>query len=478
VAVAKTGFTISGSSKTVTVYFTDPTTAVTLSSVTANGSSTLTTTELTLTFSASIAELSAADITLSGVSGVTKGSITGSNPYTLPISGFSAGGTLTVAVAKTGFTISGSSKTVNIYYRAVSVTIVTLNKTALILDVGDTETLTATIGPSNATNKNVTWSSSDTSIVTVSNGIVTAVGSGIATITVKTEDGNKTATCTFTVRFTGPITVQNLATHLFTLPVNSASSPHNVQLIVSSASEFNTIKSALKGALQKYVNLDLTGSTTTTIPDKAFYDGYPEIRGYDTLTGITIPSGITSIGEYAIYRCINLTYANIPNTVKSIGDYAFSSCSSLTSIIIPDSVTSLGFATFSGCLSLTSVIIGNGLTSLSGFSDCRDLVSVTIGNSVIDIGGNAFTGIVGGRKIISLIIPSSVKSIGQNAFDATQYSELISITFQGTIPISGFHYLAFGLNSLRDKFYATDPENGTPGTYTRPTNGWTWTLQQ
>ncbi len=83
----------------------------------------------------------------------------------------------------------------------VSVTGVTLSKTAATLTDGDTLTLTATIAPSNATNKNVTWSSSNTSVATVStNGVVTAKAAGTATITVKTSDGSKTATCTVTVK--------------------------------------------------------------------------------------------------------------------------------------------------------------------------------------------------------------------------------------------------------------------------------------
>jgi hypothetical protein len=89
---------------------------VTFNSVTANGSTTQTTTQLTLNFDAAITGLTAADITLSGVSGVSKGTLSGSNPYTLPVSGFTSGGTLNVAVAKTGYAVSGSPKTVDIYY--------------------------------------------------------------------------------------------------------------------------------------------------------------------------------------------------------------------------------------------------------------------------------------------------------------------------------------------------------------------------
>lgn len=80
------------------------------------------------------------------------------------------------------------------------VTGVSLNKGSLTLNVGESETLTATITPDNATDKSLTWESSDTSIATVdTSGTVTAVAQGTATITVTTADSGKTATCTVTV---------------------------------------------------------------------------------------------------------------------------------------------------------------------------------------------------------------------------------------------------------------------------------------
>ena len=121
VAVAKSGYTISGSPKTVTIYYGSGggggDTAVTFSNVTANGSSSQTTTELSLVFSQPITGLSASDITLNGVSGVSKGTLSGLGPtYTLPISGFTSGGSLSVAVFKSGYAVSDSPKTVAIYY--------------------------------------------------------------------------------------------------------------------------------------------------------------------------------------------------------------------------------------------------------------------------------------------------------------------------------------------------------------------------
>ena len=80
------------------------------------------------------------------------------------------------------------------------VTGVTMSPTTALIPVSATSQLTATVAPSNATNKSVTWTTSNTAIATVSStGLVTGVASGNATITVTTADGSKTATCAVTV---------------------------------------------------------------------------------------------------------------------------------------------------------------------------------------------------------------------------------------------------------------------------------------
>lgn len=94
---------------------------------------------------------------------------------------------------------TGETQTVASCVSCFPVTAVSLNKSSATLSKGETLTLTATVSPSNAANKAVTWTSSDSSVVTVSNGVVTAVGKGTATVTVKTTDGGKTAFCTVTV---------------------------------------------------------------------------------------------------------------------------------------------------------------------------------------------------------------------------------------------------------------------------------------
>lgn len=73
-----------------------------------------------------------------------------------------------------------------------------LNKATTSIAVGSTETLVATVAPSDATDQVVSWSSSDENVATVSDGVVSALADGTATITVTTHDGSFTDTCVVT----------------------------------------------------------------------------------------------------------------------------------------------------------------------------------------------------------------------------------------------------------------------------------------
>lgn len=113
------------------------------------------------------------------------------------VSGVGAGtATITVTTEDGGFTATCE---VTVSAATVAVTGVTVSPESDSIAVSETLTLTATVAPADATNKTVTWSSSDDSIATVADGVVTGVAAGTATITVTTQDGGFTDTSEITV---------------------------------------------------------------------------------------------------------------------------------------------------------------------------------------------------------------------------------------------------------------------------------------
>ena len=151
---------------------------------------------------------------------------------------------------------------------SVSVTGVSLNKDSLNLYVGGNETLTATVEPANATNQNVTWKSSNTSVATVdANGNITAVGAGTAQITVTTADGSFTAACA--------VTVEEPYTPPPYIPPTKTPSQQAVDKI-EDAKEGSTVKITLR-----------TGQTKL---DKEVFE---ELAGRDVTLEISLPGGVT-----------------------------------------------------------------------------------------------------------------------------------------------------------------------------------------
>lgn len=132
--------------------------------------------------------------------------VTSSTRYNATVKGIKATSSCKVYF-KCSYFIDGYYRTMDFYYTItvkstnVSVTSVSLSQSSIKMKEGDTEQLTASVYPTNATNKSVNWSSSDKSVATVSsNGLVTAKSAGTATITCRAADGSgKYATCKVTV---------------------------------------------------------------------------------------------------------------------------------------------------------------------------------------------------------------------------------------------------------------------------------------
>ena len=97
-----------------------------------------------------------------------------------------------------------------------------------------------------------------------------------------------------------------------------------------------------------------------------------------TVTSITVPDSVTTIGNEAFRSCHLLTSITIPNSVTTIGNAAFRTCTSLTSITIPYIVTTIGNAAFQSCRSLTSITIPKSVTTIGydTFFDCCERLTI------------------------------------------------------------------------------------------------------
>ncbi|GHV79640.1 hypothetical protein AGMMS49944_14310 [Spirochaetia bacterium] len=145
--------------------------------------------------------LSTTSISSIPVSGTT------ANAFTVVPNNGLAIGTYTAVITVSGDNGITANFDVSFTVNGVGVTGVTINKSSLSLVVGATETLTAAVAPLNATNKAVTWSSSNSGIASVAGGVVTAVAPGTATITVTTVDGSRTASAAVTVPAPGTLAI-------------------------------------------------------------------------------------------------------------------------------------------------------------------------------------------------------------------------------------------------------------------------------
>jgi hypothetical protein len=160
----------------------------------------------------------------------------------------------------------------------------------------------------------------------------------------------------------------------------------------------------------------------------------------------TIPNSVTSIGDWAFNSCSSLTSVTIGTNVTSIGDHAFNYCTGLTNITIPNSVTGIGVWAFSSCARLTSVTIPNSVTGIGvwAFSSCARLTSVTIPNSVSSIEDHAFDSC---NNLTNVTIGNSVTSIGDWAF--YECYSLTSVTIPASVTnIGDMAFSGCGLTSV------------------------------
>ena len=185
------------------------------------------------------------------------------------------------------------------------------------------------------------------------------------------------------------------------------------------------------------------------------YIGNYLIEAKDTISGeYVIKSGTKCIATGAFTSCDSLTSITIPGSVTSIGGSMFRGCNSLTSVIIGDGVTRIDNDAFRDCSSLTSVTIPDSVTSIvySAFAYCSSLTSITIPDSVTRIGSGAFEGC---SSLTSITIPDSVTSIGYDAFNGC--TSLTSVTIPDSVTSIEFNAF-YGCDRLKAAYYLGTPE--------------------
>lgn len=293
-------------------------------------------------------------------------------------------GTATI-IAYAGGKSASCLVTVEVERQTVEVQSVTLDAETLLKKVGETRKLVATVTPDNADDKTVRWSSSNTSIATVSDdGTVTMVGVGEVIISAKA--GGKEARCAIIVGAQNNNTpdsgTQGGSTHVHNYSggictVCGLQKPIMVDATIDDS-----------GVLTKYRG----GEAIVVIPDGVTGIGSYAFEYCESLTDVSIPSSVTAIGSYAFQKCKKLYYLSMSEGLTNIGTYAFSDCIELTSVMIPASVKNIGSSAFSGCTNLERVSMVKGLESIDNqaFSSCKNLYSVYIPSSVKIIGNDAF----------------------------------------------------------------------------------------
>ena len=296
---------------------------------------------------------------------------------------------------------------VTVKAKAVNVTEVTLDRAELTLTEGETETLTATVRPDNADNRNVTWSSDKTEVATVGgDGKVTAVKAGVAVVTVTTEDGGRTATCKVTVKAkVVPVTGVDVKPWSVTIGANgttkltctvapSNATNRNVRWesdnpSVATVDSDGNVRAVSAGVAKvSAVTEDGGFRSGCTVTVKEFSSGF-EVGGlfYKTAKGYSMDfvevTGNQGGGKYSGDVVVpgTVEYDGITYTVKGVGNRAFEGCGDLRKVTISEGIYKIGAYAFCYCGNLERVILPSTLEYIDNlnrvFTGCSKLEIIT-----------------------------------------------------------------------------------------------------
>lgn len=213
------------------------------------------------------------------------------------------------------------------------------------------------------------------------------------------------------------------------------------------ATTLMAVFSPLEGKCGDNLQWRYTHDTLYITGSGAMYD-FPKITAspwYELngdIVAISLPQGLTTIGDYAFSNCKRVTDIDIPDSVTKIGKSCFHRCESLSAVSMSDHVTAIGASAFNYCSSMTAVRLSRNIRTIENgtFSGCKALKEIVIPDNVTAIGQSVFSGCT---AITSVTLGSSVQSIGKSSFSGCNglAQLIIHAATPPTVPATLFNYI-------------------------------------
>lgn len=269
--------------------------------------------------------------------------------------------------------------TVNVLVKDITLS---ADKTSLLL--GESTQLSCSVTPSNATNKAVICTSSNTDVVIVNNGVITAVGKGQAVIIASSQDNSgikKEITITVTSNEVETVETGN---------ENVQTKLPNGTVLCDNKNNYYVVLNENEVSYSGTYNRDIK---SVSIPASISYEN----SFYD----------VVIIADNAFNGCEKLKKVQLGNKITKIGKNAFKNCKSLKSVTIPNSVIEIGTNAFYGCSSLSKATLGTGIKTIKtkAFYNCKKLGKITIKSKKLKtVGKNAFKNV---KAKVTIKVPKS-----------------------------------------------------------------------
>ncbi|MDZ7608993.1 MAG: Ig-like domain-containing protein [Eubacteriales bacterium] len=304
--------------------------------------------------------------------------------------------TLMVSATDSKIIVPSSKQQAEVTVPVVKVTGVTVSPKVLSLITGPSsfsKTVTATVKPENATNKNVEWISSNPSVATVNqNGVVTAVAVGTAVITARTLDGGFSDTCLVTVAVPGPYLINPDESIIFITLPNNYVAPSGHVLVVPAGSDLSGLATTghshinwtADAGMIIEVNLNNLGSSSFTFTasnEDADIIIATNVH-LDPHKALTINAGRDIIICNIEISAGDEIYMNAGRDIKACGATVTSSKDHMTLIAAGNIWVNGASLTTTGGNANMILIAGLDIVAQSGFFDCKNNLLFTAGDTI------------------------------------------------------------------------------------------------